>query len=119
MNDNIDQIYLINKILQLTERISILEKKMQSYENNNNKILFQQSTNNSLNNIQNLNDIEKIYDPINNNTIFDLSSNNVNIQNNNINMQNNINIQNNNKRINNINNDNDNEVNKIYDPLSN
>lgn len=116
MNDNIDQIYLINKILQLTERISILEKKMQSYENNN-KILFQQSTNNSLNNIQNLNDIEKIYDPINNNTntIYDLYSNNLNMQNINVNMQNN-NI---NKRINNINNNNDNQVNIIYDPLSN
>ena len=31
MNDNIDQIFLINKILQLTERISILEKKNEKF----------------------------------------------------------------------------------------
>jgi vacuolar protein sorting-associated protein 13A/C len=111
MNDNIDQIYLINKILQLTDRIIILEKKMQSYENNNNRNLFQQSTN-SLNNIQNFNDIETIYDPINNN----MQNNNINMQNNNINMQNNnINMQNNNRK-------NDNKIDKIdkiYDPLTN
>ena len=103
MNDNIDQIYLINKILQLNDRLNILEKKMQSYENNNNKNLFQQSTNYSLNNIQNLNNNDNIlYDPIN------IPNNNINMHNNNINMHNNsINMQNNN------------EINKIYDPLSN
>jgi hypothetical protein len=111
MNDNIDQLYLINKILQLNDRLIILEKKMQSYENNN-KNLFQQSPSYSLNNIQNLNnnnDDNIIYDPIN------IQNNNINMQNNNINMQNNsLNLQNNN-----INLQNNIEINKIYDPLSN
>jgi hypothetical protein len=116
MNDNIDQIYLINKILQLNDRLIILEKRMQLYENNN-KNIFQQSTSNSLINVQNLNNNDNIlYDPIN------ISSNNINMQNNNINMQNNnINMQNNNINMqnNSINIQNNNEINKIYDPLSN
>jgi hypothetical protein len=117
MNDNIDQIYLINKILQLNDRLNTLEKKMLIYENNN-KNLFQQSTSNSLNNIQNLNNNDNIlYDPLNmpNNNINLHNNNSINMQNNSINMQNNsINMQNNS-----INMQNNNEINKIYDPLSN
>jgi hypothetical protein len=104
MSDNIDHIYLINKILQLSDRVNILEKKMQLYENNNNKNILQSTSNNHFSNIQKYNNDETIYDPlnlqnnINNNNI---NANNLNIKNNNIHVQNN------------------NDINKIYDPLSN
>ena len=104
MNDNIDHIYLINKILQLNDRVNILEKKIQFYENNNNnKNILQSTTNNNFSNIQNFNNDETIYDPLNlqnNINTNNINTNNINIKNNNIHIQNN-------------------DINKIYDPLSN
>jgi hypothetical protein len=108
MSDSIDHIYLINKILQLNDRVNILEKKMQLYENNNNKNILQTTSNNHFSNIQKYNNDETIYDPLN--LQNNINANNINA--NNINT-NNINIKNNNIHVQN------NDINKIYDPLSN
>jgi hypothetical protein len=67
---NIDQTFLINKINQLSERVALLERKIQQYEGNNlqNNNFF--NSNFSQNNILQENFINKkeeenkIYDPL-------------------------------------------------------
>jgi len=117
---NIDQTTLINKINQLCERVSLLERKIQQYEGNN----FQQNnflnSNNLQNNLQEMfiskkNEEEnKIYDPL---SIDFIVKKNDDIQ-----KQNNILFTNNNINTNNIN-DYARRItevqDKIYDPLSN
>jgi len=110
---NIDQTTLINKINQLCERVSLLERKIQQYEGNN----FQQNnflnSNNLQNNLQEMfiskkNEEEnKIYDPL---SIDYIVKKNDNIVRNNILFTDN-NINNTKKFV---------EIqDKIYDPLSN
>jgi len=110
---NIDQTTLINKINQLCDRVSLLERKIQQYEGNN----FQQNNflnrNNLQNNLQEMfiskkNEEEnKIYDPL---SIDYIVKKNDNIVRNNILFTDN-NINNTKKFV---------EIqDKIYDPLSN
>jgi hypothetical protein len=110
---NIDQITLINKINQLCDRVSLLERKIQQYEGNNlqnNNLhsanfyqsnLFQENIINKKNEEEN-----KIYDPLSIDYIVkknDINKKNILFTNNNDN--------NNIRRI---------EIHdKIYDPLSN
>jgi hypothetical protein len=109
---NIDQTFLINKINQLSERIALLERKIQQYEGNNlqNNNFF--NSNFSQNNILQENVVNKnleenkIYDPLDIEYI-------VKKNNDNLNKQNNILFTNNNtKRVVEV-------QDKIYDPLSN
>lgn len=118
---NVDQTFLINKINQLCERVSLLERKIQQYEGNNlqnnnflnynysqNNILQQNILNKKLEEmcINKREEENKIYDP--------LSIDYIVKKNNDIKKQNNILFTNNNtnniRRV---------EVlDKIYDPLS-
>ncbi len=112
---NIDQTFLINKINQLCERVSLLERKIQQYEGNN----FQQNnflnSNNLQNNLQEMfiskkNEEEnKVYDPLSIDYIVKKNNDNPNKQNN-ILFTNNNNF--NTKRVIEV-------QDKIYDPLSN
>ena len=120
---NIDQTYLINKINQLCERVTLLERRIQQYESNNiqNNNFF--NSNISQSNILQENDINKKVDNMfiskkeEENKIYDpLCVDYIVKKNNNTNKQNNILFFNNNnfntKRIAEV-------QDKIYDPLSN
>ena len=110
---NIDQTFLINKINQLSERVALLERKIQQYEGNNlqNNNFF--NSNFSQNNIFQENVVNKnleenkIYDPLDIEYIVkknnDTNKKNVLFTNN---------INNNTKRVVEV-------QNEIYDPLSN
>ena len=110
---NIDQTTLINKINQLSERVALLERKIQQYEGNNlqNNIFF--NNNYSQNNILQENVVNKkeeenkIYDPLD---IEYIVKKNDNTNKKNVLFTNNIN--NNTKRVVEV-------QDKIYDPLSN
>ena len=116
---NIDQTYLVNKITQLTERVAILEKKIQYYEGNNLQNNNLQNNNLQNNNLQNnlqetiINKKEeenKIYDPLSIEYIVKKNDDNNKIKHNLFNNNNN----NTKKSVINMNNHD-----KIYDPLSN
>ena len=110
---NIDQTFLINKINQLSDRVALLERKIQQYEGNNlqNNNFF--NSNFSQNNIFQENVVNKnleenkIYDPLDIEYIVkknnDTNKKNVLFTNN---------INNNTKRVVEV-------QNEIYDPLSN
>ena len=122
---NIDQTFLINKINQLCERVSLLERKIQQYESNNfqqnnnffnsnisqNNILQENAINKKLENMFiNKKDEEenKIYDPL---SIDYMVKKNDNMVRKNVLFTDNINTNNTKKFV---------EVqDKIYDPLSN
>lgn len=110
---NIDQTFLINKINQLSERVALLERKIQQYEGNNLQNNNFLNSNNLQNNLQEMvinkkEEENKIYDP--------LSIDYIVKKNDNTNKQNNILFNNNN----NFNTKKFVEVqDKIYDPLSN
>ena len=110
---NIDQTFLINKINQLSERVALLERKMQQYEGNNLQNNNFLNSNNLQNNLQEMvinkkEEENKIYDP--------LSIDYIVKKNDNTNKQKNILFNNNN----NFNTKKFVEVqDKIYDPLSN
>ena len=112
---NIDQTTLMNKINQLSERVSLLERKIQQYEGNN----FQQNNFLNSNNLQNnlQNNIQEMFINKKNeeeNKIYDPLSIEVK-KNDNVNKQKNILFTNNN----NFNTRRVAEVqDKIYDPLS-
>jgi|LauGreDrversion4_2_1035121.scaffolds.fasta_scaffold577795_2 hypothetical protein len=113
---NIDQTFLINKINQLCERVSLLERKIQQYEGNNlqtnnfysnnflnNNILHENVINKKLEDmcINKREEENKIYDPLS-----------IEVKNNVSNKQKNILFTNNNaRRVVEVND-------KIYDPLS-
>jgi hypothetical protein len=119
---NIDQTFLINKINQLCERVSLLEKKIQHYEGNNLQNNNFINTNFSHNNILQENAINKkveemfiskkneeenkIYDPLSVEYIVkkkeDINKKNALFNNNNFNTKRVVEVQD-----------------KIYDPLSN
>ena len=126
---NIDQTYLVNKITQLTERVAILEKKIQYYEGNNLQNNSLQNNNLQNNNLQNNNlqnnslqnnsqetivnkkeEENKIYDPLSIDYIVKKNDDNNKIKHNLFNNNNN----NTKKSVINMNNHD-----KIYDPLSN
>ena len=113
---NIDQTFLINKINQLCERVSLLERKIQHYEGNNsqnnnfsqNNILQENVINKKLEDmcINKKNEEEnKIYDPL---SIDYIVKKNDNINKKNILFNNNFNTK---KFVE--------TQDKIYDPLSN
>ena len=110
---NIDQTFLINKINQLSERVALLERKIQQYEGNNlqNNNFF--NSNFSQNNIFQENVVNKnleenkIYDPLD--IEYKVKKNN-DTNKKNVLFTNNIN--NNTKRVVEV-------QNEIYDPLSN
>ena len=85
---NIDQTFLINKINQLSERMALLERKIQQYEGNNlqNNNFF--NSNFSQNNIFQENVVNKnleenkIYDPLDIEYIVKKNNDNLNKQNN-------------------------------------
>ena len=110
---NIDQTFLINKINQLSERVALLERKIQQYEGNNLQNNNFLNSNNLQNNLQEMvinkkEEENKIYDP--------LSIDYIVKKNDNTNKQKNILFNNNN----NFNTKKFVEVqDKIYDPLSN
>ena len=110
---NIDQTFLINKINQLSERVALLERKIQQYEGNNLQNNNFLNSNNLQNNLQEMvinkkEEENKIYDP--------LSIDYIVKKNDNTNKQKNILFNNNN----NFNTKKFVEVQyKIYDPISN
>jgi hypothetical protein len=110
---NIDQTFLINKINQLSERVSLLERKIQQYECNNlhnNNILQENAINKKVEDmfISKKNEEEnKIYDPLSIDYIVK-KTDNINRKNVLFNNNNNFNI----KRV-------VETQDKIYDPLSN
>jgi hypothetical protein len=121
---NLEQTFLINKINQLCERVSLLERKIQQYESNNlqnnnfynnnfsqNNILQENIVNKKLDNmfISKKEEENKIYDPLCVDYIVK-KKNNTNNQSNILFTNNNTSNNNNIKRT---------EVqDKIYDPLS-
>jgi hypothetical protein len=123
---NIDQSFLINKINQLHDRISLLEMKIQQYEGNNLQNNNFLNSNNSHNNILQENFINKKVEQMfinkkkeEENEIYDpLSIDYIIKKNDNTNKQKNILFTNNNNK-NNYNNTIKFEVqDKVYDPLS-
>ena len=108
---NIDQTILINKINQVCERVSLLERKIQQYEGNN----FQQN-NNFLNKkfedmfINKKEEENNIYDPLSIEYIVK-KNDDTQKQNNILFTNNNINTNNNARRVVEV-------QDKIYDPLS-
>lgn len=114
---NIDETFLMNKINQLCERVSLLERKIQQYEGNNLQQNNLQSNNLQNNNFLNNNNLQNISQRIKEeeeNKIYDPLSIEVK-KNDNTNKQKNILFTNNNfntKKFVEV-------PDKIYDPLSN